>query len=498
MTRPVLAGGGWVRITAVDYGFRDVRLVISDHHDGLKAAIARCFGGAGSRRCRVHAMRNVLAKVPKDDPEMVAAAIRTIFAQPSAEASIPSSTARANVYAACPPMAPDSSAPLLSVVVCTYNRAQLLPAALESVLTQGYARFELVVVDDGSTDGTAELIAGIADPRLRYVRQENQGLSVARNTGVAAATGRYVVFLDDDDRALPGWLEHLVDQLDGECAAACCGEILAEDDGRFVRSVMPHPLGPRFCDYWGWFLPGTFAVRRDLYEAVGGFTPGLEHLHHTEFALRLLPECRARGLEIRVIDEALVERHVGGDRRTSLSNVGKIQRSVEYLLARHGELLARDDWILAQFSAIAGVGAAQLGDFRTARRLPHGPAAPVPCRGSTTDRPEALVEARPRLVPAGGAPGVGARHLGRWFSTQLSHQSALSSNTMHERRAGTARKCSARQRTILASSTLHPKRRGSMCRADRTVKPSDARSAAISANAHSRTWWGFRGGPSCG
>lgn len=67
-------------------GVAGVRLVISDHHEGLKGAIGRCFVGAGWQRCRVHAMRNILAKVPKADAEMVAAAIRTIFAQPSAEA----------------------------------------------------------------------------------------------------------------------------------------------------------------------------------------------------------------------------------------------------------------------------------------------------------------------------------------------------------------------------------------------------------------------------
>jgi transposase-like protein len=67
-------------------GLRGVRLITSDHHDGLKAAIAKCFVGAGWQRCRVHFMRNVLAKVPKADAEMVAAAIRTIFAQPSADA----------------------------------------------------------------------------------------------------------------------------------------------------------------------------------------------------------------------------------------------------------------------------------------------------------------------------------------------------------------------------------------------------------------------------
>jgi putative transposase len=67
-------------------GLGGVRLVTSDHHEGLKAAIARCFIGASWQRCRVHFMRNALAKVPKADAEMVAGAIRTIFAQPSTEA----------------------------------------------------------------------------------------------------------------------------------------------------------------------------------------------------------------------------------------------------------------------------------------------------------------------------------------------------------------------------------------------------------------------------
>ena len=93
---------------------------------------------------------------------------------------------------------------LLSVVVCTYNRAELLPGAIRSVLDQSYEGFEVVVVDDGSTDSTADVVARVGDPRVGYVRQENQGLSVARNTGVAHASGRYVVFLDDDDTRATG------------------------------------------------------------------------------------------------------------------------------------------------------------------------------------------------------------------------------------------------------------------------------------------------------
>jgi glycosyltransferase involved in cell wall biosynthesis len=88
--------------------------------------------------------------------------------------------------------------PLISVVIPTYNRAHVLPASLDSALGQTYPRLEIVVVDDGSTDGTEAVVAPYRD-RIVYVRQENRGLAEARNTGHAHASGEYVAWLDSDD-----------------------------------------------------------------------------------------------------------------------------------------------------------------------------------------------------------------------------------------------------------------------------------------------------------
>src|SRR6266508_28055 len=103
------------------------------------------------------------------------------------------------------------SSPLLSVVLCTFNRADVVVRTLDAVLAQEGIDFEVVVVDDGSTDATPETLAAVAerDRRVRPVRQANAGLSVARNTGLAAAAGAWVVFLDDDDLPDPGWLATL-------------------------------------------------------------------------------------------------------------------------------------------------------------------------------------------------------------------------------------------------------------------------------------------------
>src|SRR5262245_47409787 len=102
-------------------------------------------------------------------------------------------------------LSPDlSEAPrgLVSVLVPTYNRSKLVRRAVESALAQSYRRLEVLVVDDGSSDDTRQVIEGM-DPRVRYIRQANAGVSAARNRGIAEARGEFVAFLDSDDEWLP-------------------------------------------------------------------------------------------------------------------------------------------------------------------------------------------------------------------------------------------------------------------------------------------------------
>lgn len=97
--------------------------------------------------------------------------------------------------------------PLVSVVVSTYNRRKLLEETIRSVMVQSMQDFEVVIVDDGSTDDTAEWVTGLSDSRIRYVRQDNAGIAAARNRGLDEARGQYVAVLDDDDLMLPWRLE---------------------------------------------------------------------------------------------------------------------------------------------------------------------------------------------------------------------------------------------------------------------------------------------------
>lgn len=104
-------------------------------------------------------------------------------------------------------MGQDSSAPFVSVVISTYNRASFIRESIESVLRQTFADIEVVVVDDGSTDDTRAIVASIEDSRVRYVYQENGGIAVARNLGTTVARGRYIAVHDDDDIMMPRRIE---------------------------------------------------------------------------------------------------------------------------------------------------------------------------------------------------------------------------------------------------------------------------------------------------
>lgn len=106
------------------------------------------------------------------------------------------------------------SMPIVSVIIPAYNQAAFLDQAIQSVLDQTFTDFELIVVNDGSTDNTADVIKRFADDRLRYIYQGNRGLPSARNTGLTSANGKYICFLDSDDAYLPRKLEAQVAHLE--------------------------------------------------------------------------------------------------------------------------------------------------------------------------------------------------------------------------------------------------------------------------------------------
>lgn len=106
-----------------------------------------------------------------------------------------------------------SDKPFFSIIIPTYNRADLLGKSVTSALNQSYPNFEVIVVDDGSTDNTEEVMSKFSDPKLSYYKKENEERGAARNFGMDKAKGRYVTFLDSDDYFYPWYLSHAYESI---------------------------------------------------------------------------------------------------------------------------------------------------------------------------------------------------------------------------------------------------------------------------------------------
>lgn len=175
------------------------------------------------------------------------------------------------------PLFPLSRYPRVSVVVAAYNASRTLKTCLESLRQLRYPDYELILVDDGSTDTTPQLAAQF--PGVRYLRHaENRGLSAARNTGIAAATGQIVAFTDADCRADEDWLYYLVGTLlEGGFAGAGGPNLLPPEDSPVAAAVMASPGGPAHVmldDRHAEHVPGcNMAFWRDALLAVEGFDP---------------------------------------------------------------------------------------------------------------------------------------------------------------------------------------------------------------------------------
>jgi glycosyltransferase involved in cell wall biosynthesis len=265
--------------------------------------------------------------------------------------------------------------PVFSIVLPTFNRSQVLRRSVESVLNQTFKNFELIIVDDGSNDGTREFVNGLNDSRIQYVYQENKGPSAARNTGAGLARGKYLAFLDSDDEAMPEWLQTL-DQAFAQplSGTVCCGVVIA-DEGNGVetgnRTVkLPHKLGPIYKDFSGIFAPpGTFALRTDIFKELGGYTPELRYSENTDLALRLTSELKTRNLQISCIFKPLVIYHRQPLRwaRSEKSFSNRLF-GAKYFLEHHGaRYLKESPRAYANYCAIAGVNAARLGYTQEAR-----------------------------------------------------------------------------------------------------------------------------------
>lgn len=233
----------------------------------------------------------------------------------------------------------------ISIILPTYNRRDLLPRAVESALGQSYTDIEILIVDDGSIDGTAELVETWSDQRIRYIPlPHNGGAAHARNVGVSYATGNLIAFLDSDDSWRPSKLEKQMAywrENPGFSMIYCPFYAHIKDGGgQFPYDTMGILEGSIFVELLLRNTIGTptMLLKKDCFLECGGFDTTFSSLEDWEFAIRF-----ARKYTIGYVDEVLVDAYYGGDQRLS-ANKGAYYKGRLKMIALYREQLQAEGY----------------------------------------------------------------------------------------------------------------------------------------------------------
>jgi len=277
----------------------------------------------------------------------------------------------------------------ISLVIPTYNRGPLIAETIDSALGQQHPFAEIIVVDDGSTDNTAEVLAGFGD-RIRIIRLANGGVQRARNTGVQAAASPWVMFCDSDDLMLPDLTTRFADWLtrDPACDAIYCNFVTftehSEQRDKFSQAPAGFFAGARQSgDIWH-DIPDLYArtvafqplffsgnlVRKSMYEAVGGFDAAFNGIggEDWEFTLRLIATGRVALCAAPLVR---IRRHAGNDSANNMRQVRGCIQILQHALQHHPVARRYQDAILHGIDerrADVFAAAFAQGDFTLARQ----------------------------------------------------------------------------------------------------------------------------------
>ena len=215
-------------------------------------------------------------------------------------------TRHLSIAPAPPPAAVGEPVPAVSVVIPLYNKRQSVARGIRSVLAQSFTDFELLVVDDGSSDGSAAVVEGFSDSRIRVLSQENQGVSVARNRGILEAKGELVAFLDADDEWQPNHLAVMAGILEERPEIQAAGAGYCVSDGESVQEALadlfPDATQEVVVDFFEAALStqplwsSSVVIRRSLFAQCGLFPAGISHGEDLDMWMRVGMACGKDGL----------------------------------------------------------------------------------------------------------------------------------------------------------------------------------------------------------
>jgi len=259
----------------------------------------------------------------------------------------------------------------VSVIIPTYNRAHLVGRAIQSVLNQTFKDFELIVVDDSSTDNTDDIIKEFQkkDDRITYLKHEkNKGGSAARNTGIKAARGEYIAFQDSDDEWFPeklGKQMRIFESASLEIGVVYTGFWRIENDRKIYipASWVIQKEGKIYKELlkWNFVTTQSILVRKVCFDRVGYFDENLPRLQDWELVIRL-----SKYYNFKCIDEPLLTSPFTPD--SISANQDALIKAYELILEKHYEEFKEDKGLLARHQGSIGSLLCQRGNLNQGRR----------------------------------------------------------------------------------------------------------------------------------
>lgn len=221
--------------------------------------------------------------------------------------------------------------PAVSVIIPTYQRAHLVSEAIDSVLAQTYTNYEIIVVDDGSSDNTRQVLSAYGE-LIRTIHQPNQGLPAARNSGICRARGQFIAFLDDDDLWLPHKLEKQVPLLDSQPDAGLIFSDVQFMDEHGISKKTYHQrfrpflvIEPRTLFISNFIPVPSVIIRRQCLETVGLFDESLQAAEDYDMWLRILENWRAILIKERLAVYRATPGSMQSDKERLLLNVIRVK-----------------------------------------------------------------------------------------------------------------------------------------------------------------------------
>lgn len=258
----------------------------------------------------------------------------------------------------------------VSIIIPTHNRSELLKKAISSVLDQTFKDWEAIIVDDHSTDNTREVVDGFGEEKIKYIKNMGKnGPSVARNKGIAVASGEYVAFLDDDDEWLPKKLEKQIAILDS-CTKDVCGiysnrlminkltgETYSENPGaRTLRGNLLSQLMIKNPIH-----TSTLVVKRECFDQIGYFDESMQYMEDRDLFIRL-----SMNWDIEYLDEPLTKAYFHGGEHLSRNLEGQTQGR-EIILDRYQSYFRKNKKIWSKLYICLGAQYCQMGDMKKGR-----------------------------------------------------------------------------------------------------------------------------------